>query len=185
MATGVRIGWHDLPGHVRAAVEDVIRDEVVEAVSQPGGFSPGTADRVRTRDGRAFVKAVSPALNALSVDMHRQEARVTAALPAEAPVSRLLGAYDDGEWVALVLADVEGRHPATPWRTDELAAVLTSLNRLTQALTPSPIQDLPETAGRCRTALDSGAPDGLTARRRVPCRVRRNRSDRSPNGYWH
>lgn len=147
LATGVRIGWHDLPDHVRAGVEGVIGDEVVEAVSQPGGFSPGTADRVRTRDGRrAFVKAVSPALNASSADMHRREARVTAALPAEAPVPRLLGVYDDGEWVALVLADVEGRHPATPWRTDELAAVLRSLGRLTHALTPSPIQDLPETA---------------------------------------
>lgn len=82
VATGVRIGWHDLPGHVRTAVEDVIGDEVVEAVSQPGGFSPGTADRVLTRDGRrAFVKAVSPALNALSADMHRRYGRSSVPRP--------------------------------------------------------------------------------------------------------
>ena len=63
-ASGVRIGWVDLPEPVRAAVEDIIGGTVVEARSQSGGFSPGTADRVRTADGRrAFVKAVSADLN--------------------------------------------------------------------------------------------------------------------------
>jgi hypothetical protein len=113
-ATGVRIGWADLPGKVRSAIEDLLGSPVVEAVSQPGGFSPGTADRVRTAAGtRAFVKAVSMAQNPGSVEFHRREAAVTARLPAEAAAPRLLGTYDDGEWVALVLEDVPGR-PRTP-----------------------------------------------------------------------
>jgi aminoglycoside phosphotransferase (APT) family kinase protein len=140
-ASGTRIGWTDLPTHVRAAVEKILGAEVTEAVSQPGGFSPGTADRVRTAAGhRAFVKAVSPAQNDLSPAMHRQEARVTAALPPEAPTPTLLGTYDDGNWVALVLTDVEGRHPATPWRADELTAVRVALDALARIEAP---QDIP------------------------------------------
>lgn len=32
-------------------------------------------------------------------------------LPAHRPVPKLAGVYDDGDWIAVVLADVEGRHP--------------------------------------------------------------------------
>jgi aminoglycoside phosphotransferase (APT) family kinase protein len=139
----VRIGWAELPEPVRRAVEQIVGGPVVEAVSQPGGFSPGTADRVRTADGRrAFVKAVSPAQNALSPGLHRREAQVTAALPAGAPVPELLGCYDDGTWVALVLQDVPGRHPKTPWVADELTRVLATLEELATFLTPSPVPDL-------------------------------------------
>ena len=148
-ATGVRIGWNDLPVPVRGAVEKIIGGTVVSAVSQPGGFSPGSADRVSTADGRrAFVKAVSPAQNPRSPIMHRREARVSALLPAHAPVPRLLGCHDDGEWVALVLTDVDGRHPVTPWRTDELTATLDALHRLAGTLTPCPVPDLPSAAER-------------------------------------
>jgi aminoglycoside phosphotransferase (APT) family kinase protein len=143
-ASGVRIGWGDLPERVRHAVAEIVGGEVVEAVSQTGGFSPGTADRIRTADGRrAFVKAVSQAQNEQSPGFHRQEARVTAALPPDAPTPALLGAYDDGDWVALVLTDVDGRHPETPWRPDELAHVRTALDDLARTLTPSPIEDVP------------------------------------------
>ncbi|MER7456379.1 phosphotransferase [Micromonospora sp. NPDC126480] len=145
--TTTRIGWADLPEHVRSAVEDILGDRVVEAVSQPGGYSPGTADRVRTAGGaRAFVKAVSPAQNADSVRLHRTEARNTAALPPYAPTPRLLGLHDDGEWVAMVLTDVDGRHPATPWRGAELTRVLATLAELAAALTPNPVPHVPNAA---------------------------------------
>jgi aminoglycoside phosphotransferase (APT) family kinase protein len=148
-ATGVRIGWHDLPPRVRAAVEDIIGDTVVQAVSQSGGFSPGTADRVRTAGGRrAFVKAVSPAQNDRSADLHRQEARVSAALPPYAPAPQLLGCHDDGYWVALVLQDVEGRHPATPWLPGELETVLAALGDMAARLTPSPVPGIPAATDR-------------------------------------
>ncbi|MBY8873878.1 phosphotransferase [Micromonospora sp. PLK6-60] len=139
--TRTRIGWTDLPASVRDAVEAILGDRVVAARSQPGGFSPGTADRVRTaRGGRAFVKAVSPAQNDRSPAMHRAEGRIAAVLPPAAPTPRLLGSHDDGDWIALVFADVEGRHPVTPWDAGELAAVLSTLETMATALTPAPAE---------------------------------------------
>jgi aminoglycoside phosphotransferase (APT) family kinase protein len=139
-----RIGWADLPESVRAAVEDIVGGPVVSAVSQAGGYSPGTADRVRTADGRrAFVKAVSCTTNAHSVELHRREAFTTAHLPEGVPVPCIRGVHDDGEWVAMVLDDVDGRHPRTPWDARELDAVLRTLDAMAAALTPSPVPDLP------------------------------------------
>ncbi|HEY0002903.1 MAG TPA: aminoglycoside phosphotransferase family protein [Actinoplanes sp.] len=143
-ATGVRIGWRDMPAPVQARVEQIIGGRVIEAVSQTGGFSPGTADRVCTADGRrAFVKAVTPMINLRSAELARQELLITAALPAHAPVPRMLGGFDDGEWVVLVLADVEGVHPRTPWVDREVDAAVTTLRELAAALTPAPPIELP------------------------------------------
>lgn len=147
-AAGVRIGWAELPPRVRRVVARILGGAVVDAVSQVGGFSPGSADRVRTADGtRAFVKAVSSAQNEHSPRMHRQEALITAALPAAAPAPRLLGSYDDGDWVVLVLEDVDGRNPVTPWDTTELAHVRAALVDLATTLTPAPV-DVPTAAER-------------------------------------
>jgi aminoglycoside phosphotransferase (APT) family kinase protein len=150
-ATGTRIGWRDVPAPVRAAVEEIIGAPVTAAQSQAGGFSPGTADRVVTADGRrAFVKAVSPAQNERSVTLARREARIAAALPPQAPTPRLLGSYDDGDWVALVFSDVEGRHPRTPWVPAELHLAVTALRELARALTPSPVVAVPTAAENLR-----------------------------------
>jgi Ser/Thr protein kinase RdoA (MazF antagonist) len=147
MTYGMRIGWADLPEHIRNRTEAVIGAPVVSAVSQTGGFSPGTADRVVTDDGRrAFVKAVSTTLNARSVELARAEAHVTARMPAEAPVPRLLGSLDDGEWVVLVHEDVEGRHPRTPWVEEEIRATVRTLRQLAAAVTPAPLTDVPQAA---------------------------------------
>lgn len=111
---------------------------------QQGGFSPGTADRVRTTSGRrAFIKAVSPQLNEHSPDIHRKEAAVTGELAEGVPAPRLIGIYDDGEWVALVLSDVDGRHPHVPWRSEELTIVLDALLRLAVAPVPPALEQLP------------------------------------------
>lgn len=139
-AVGVRIRWDDLPQHVRDAVSAIVGGPVVAAESQSGGFSPGTADRIRTADGRrAFVKAVSSAQNEQSPGMHRREAVVAAALPESVPAPGFLGVHDDGDWVALVLEDVEGRHPTTPWEPDELSRVLAALADLAAVTTPPPL----------------------------------------------
>ncbi|MFB9410107.1 phosphotransferase family protein [Dactylosporangium matsuzakiense] len=146
-ASGVRIGWPQLPERVRAAVEGVLGAPVTGAVSQPGGFSPGTADRVVAANGRrAFVKAVGLDLNPDSPALHRTEAGVVGALPAGLPTPPLLGVYDDGDWVALVYEDVDGRHPHTPWHDDEVAAVLEALRRLAVPVSGLPSL-LTETAG--------------------------------------
>lgn len=139
-AKSTRIGWRDLPAPVRRRIEGIIGGQVVEAVSQTGGFSPGTADRVLTADGRrAFVKAVSPAVNAHSADLARAETRITSALPEHVPAPRVLGSIDDGDWVVLVLEDIEGVPPRTPWVDSEIDAAVTALTELAEALTPAPL----------------------------------------------
>jgi hypothetical protein len=132
-----RIGWAELPRKVQAGIERILGSRVVEVAAQRGGFSPGTADRVLTAAGRrAFVKAVSPHQNEHSPGIHRKESAVASALPAGLPAPSLIGTFDDGEWVALVLSDVEGRHPHIPWHGVEIHLVLDAL--LTIARTPLP-----------------------------------------------
>jgi hypothetical protein len=139
-ASRVRIGWSDLPASVRERVEQIIGGgAVVEARSQAGGFSPGTADRLRTADGlTAFVKAVSPSVNVRSAALARQELLITEAMPPGAPVPRVRGGFDDGDWVVLVLEDVEGAQPRTPWVDAEIDAAVTALDELAVTLTPAP-----------------------------------------------
>lgn len=140
----MRIGWRDLPEAVRSRAEEIIGDPVVSAESQAGGFSPGTADRVVTGSGRrAFVKAVTPAINTRSAELARQEMRITSAMPEHAPVPRMLGGFDDGEWVVLILEDVDGANPRTPWVATEIDAAVTALAELAAAVTPSPVPGAP------------------------------------------
>jgi hypothetical protein len=139
-AEGVRVQWHELPDRVQAAIEERIGGRVVEAVTQPGGFSPGLAARLRTSDGRrCFVKAVSDQANPDTPGIHRREAEVVEALPLEAPVARLLWTYDEAGWVALGFTDIEGHTPLQPWRDGELNLVCEGLQRLHELLTPSPL----------------------------------------------
>ncbi|PWI19646.1 aminoglycoside phosphotransferase [Streptomyces sp. Act143] len=169
-AAGVRTPWEDLPSHVHAAVAGILGAPVVHATTQPGGFSPGTAARLRTSRGhRAFVKAVSAQVNAASQVFHRREARHTAALPSAVPAPRLLGSHDDGIWTVLVLEDIEGRQPRIPWRRPELTRVLGAVTDLAHALTPSPVPDAPLAADALADQFDGWqrllaepAPAGLT-----------------------
>ncbi|GGL02485.1 phosphotransferase family protein [Mangrovihabitans endophyticus] len=133
-ATGVRISWTDLPPTLRAAIEHKLGAPVSAVTPQAGGFSPGTADRIRTATGdRAFVKAVGTGINPRSVELARAEARNTARLPAGLPAPRLLATVevtDSGDnWIALIMEDVDGRHPRTPWQPAELRAAATTLDR--------------------------------------------------------
>jgi len=144
VASGQRITWWDLPEHLRRAVEEILGEVVTRTASQAGGLSPGSADRVMTGSGRrAFVKAVGAAQNSQTPGLHRREAAIAAQLPDSEHTPRLLGSFDDGNWVALVIDDVEGRHPATPWRPAELQTVLSSLSALSTLLTPTPVEEAP------------------------------------------
>ncbi|MFE5209455.1 phosphotransferase [Streptomyces sp. NPDC056600] len=139
-AAGVRCSWWDVPRGVRDQVEAGLGSPVEGAVTQAGGFSPGVAARVRLADGRRFfVKAVGPEPNPDAPGLHRAEARITAALPAAAPVPELFLSLDVAGWVVLVLEDVDGRTPAQPWRPDELARVLSAAEALSALLDPSPL----------------------------------------------
>jgi Phosphotransferase enzyme family len=141
-AEGVRLEWQELPARVRAAVEERLGSAVVSARTQPSGFSPGVAARLQSESGhRVFIKAVGPEPNPFVPAIHRREATIVQALPIEAPVPRLLWSYDEGDggWVVLAFEDVEGRHPAMPWRPDELSRVLDAVTALSASLTPSPL----------------------------------------------
>ncbi|WP_237242563.1 aminoglycoside phosphotransferase family protein [Rothia nasimurium] len=133
-----RASWADVPQTVQAWVEEELGDTVVGAESQSGGFSLGTADRLVTRTGRrAFLKAVDANLHPQTADLHRQEGRITASFPSSTPTPAVLAARDfsgaDGAaWVALLLEDIEGRHPESPWRREELAAVFRALDDMSQ-----------------------------------------------------
>jgi aminoglycoside phosphotransferase len=145
-AQGARIPWEAVPESVREAIEAGVGSRVAEAITQPGGFSPGCAARLRLEDGRSvFVKAVGSEPNADSPGFHRIEAHVAAALPPETPAPRFLFSHDDGDWVALAFEDVDGHEPELPWRGDELQRVLDALADLAAALTPAPIEAPPLT----------------------------------------
>jgi hypothetical protein len=131
LAASPRISWDEVPQHVRAAVEEGLGSPITSAVTQQGGFSPGAAVRVVCQDGRrAFVKAVGLSLNPDSPGLHRREIHAMSLLPDEVPAPRELTSYDDGDWVALVLEDVDGRRPDVPWRRGDVAAMSVALEQL-------------------------------------------------------
>ena len=145
VAQGVRAPWTAIPAHLRARIAEIVGGgEVVEAVTQTGGFSPGPAVRVRTAAGRrAFVKAVNAEMNPDTPAMHRHEAEYTARMPAHAPVPKLLGTLDEDGWVVLVFEEIDGRNPGPAWDADDLRRVVAALADLAEALTPPPIEAPP------------------------------------------
>ncbi|HYH72979.1 MAG TPA: hypothetical protein VD764_07155 [Nocardioides sp.] len=133
-AIGVRLPYDGVPAPVRAWVEDTLGSPVVDMVEQVGGMSPGCATRLTCADGtRAFVKAVGAALNPDTPGLFRREVGVLEHIGAHDLWARLLASYDDGDWVALLIEDVEGRHPDF-FDEAELGAVLDGTDRLSEVL---------------------------------------------------
>ncbi|GAA2728846.1 phosphotransferase family protein [Cellulomonas aerilata] len=129
--SGSRLGWQDLPRHVRARIAQQAGAEVIAETGATSGFSPGFASVLELGDGReVFVKAVSAEQNPHSPDLARREVAVAAALPDDVPAPRLLWSHDDGTWVLLGFQAVHGRSPVLPWRADDLVRVLSALDRL-------------------------------------------------------
>ncbi len=123
-----RVRWEHVPARVQDAVAEILGSPVVDAVSQPGGFSPGSADIVTCADGRrAFVKTATSDVNPDVVPIHRSEAVKAAVLPPVVPAPEFLGSADGDGWTVLAFELVEGRHPDARWRDDDLRAVLDAL----------------------------------------------------------
>jgi hypothetical protein len=142
-AVGQRLAWEALPEHIRRATEAWLGSPIASATTQHSGFSPGVAARLRCANGRrCFVKAVGPYPNPTSPAYHRREAAIVGALPAAAPVPRLLWTLDEGDggWILLLFEDIAGRHPAQPWRDDELQLALRAVEDLAALLTPAPLR---------------------------------------------
>lgn len=132
----IRMPWSSLPRPVTLWVEAELGGRVVAAKAQLNGFSSGSADRIVTDNGRrAFVKTVSRNRNPETLELHRREARVMRVLPREIRAPALLGVYDDDEWIALMLDDIEGVHPDGP-RGAEIPTVLDAIAELPEASGP-------------------------------------------------
>jgi Ser/Thr protein kinase RdoA (MazF antagonist) len=65
----------------------------------------------------------------------------------------LRGQYVDGDWIALVITEVDGRTPAIPWRTAELDRVVDAVQTLGECLTPTPLAAPPMTE-TCATIMN-------------------------------
>jgi hypothetical protein len=147
LAAGTRIPWDAVPEHVQGDVEGSLGSPVVSARTQVGGFSPGAAVRVVCADGtRAFVKACGSSLNPDTPDLNRAEIRALELMPPSVPHARLLSAYDDGDWVVLVLEDVDGRRPDVPWTEPDVSRVVATLEAVGATRAPEQLPTFAESA---------------------------------------
>lgn len=124
---GVRLPYRDLPPGVRSWVEEQLGGPVTGVEDRVGGFAPGCAAVLRTRDRAVFCKATGSASNALAVDLYRGERSRLAALPDHPALPKPLAATDlalaDQVWVVTVLPAIPGEPPAHPW-TEPVARVV-------------------------------------------------------------
>jgi hypothetical protein len=147
-AAGVHLPWAEVPGAVRTWAAGIGGGAPVATRDLTGGFSPGATALLGCPRRAIFVKAVGADLNPDSPDFHRREAVVSAALPSAPEFPRLLGVYDDGDWVALAFEAVDGRPPVHPWDKVELRAAVRALDSLHARLTPNPVPGAPSAGER-------------------------------------
>ena len=144
-----RLPYADLPAGLRAAVDDALGSPVVSVSPRTGGFSAGPAAVLTCASGRrVFVKAVGTSIDPGTLELVRREGRTAALLPASLPVPALVAQVDhvapDGSaWTALLLEEVAGAAPATPWTVEAARAVLDDVAACTAAATPCPVPGLP------------------------------------------
>ena len=109
----IRTPYAEMPTALRAWVDQqlgrpVAGDDPSHRRHEPRRGSHGG----RKADGsRAFVKAVSADINPDTPTHFRHEITVLSALGPAPYRANLLGSYDDGHWVAMMLEDVDGDHP--------------------------------------------------------------------------
>jgi serine/threonine protein kinase len=129
-----------LPERITGWIESELGSPVVSAVPQAGGISPGPAARLELSDGRrCFIKAVAGSEAPYMPRHFRLEIDVLRRLPPMAYRPSLVATYDDGDWVAIVLEDVDGTHPnlSDPAVMSSARAVVRTQTR---ALTPDPVR---------------------------------------------
>ena len=130
-----RLSWWDVPESFAVEVRRRLRSRVVEAATQPGGFSPGVAALCLLEDGRSvFIKACGTGINPMTPKLHRHEAAVLDRLRDVPFVPALLDVVDNGDWIALLIEGVHGRLP-TARDSSAVTRVLSLLTRV-QSLPP-------------------------------------------------
>lgn len=149
--TARRLDWAHLPPQVRFEAEAALGSRVVADETLTHGYLPTVESLVTCADGsRHLVRAASAKAQRGFAGLLRAQAGWLRALPADAPVVPLEHVLD-GDWVVLVLPPV-GTSPARPWREEELARCLATLERL--AVVPPPdglrpfAEDLADWLGR-------------------------------------
>lgn len=164
MTGSVRVQWNEIPDGIVRRIEAGSGSRVVSAVSQRGGFSDGSADRVTFADGsRVFVKTLSAQRNPGGYELHRREAGVMRMLPARTPAPRLLDDFALDGWAVVVIEDVPGRHPE-PSDTGRVLDMYAELRTVTSPRgLPTLAEDLSGDAGAWTTLeVDGALPDGWT-----------------------
>ncbi|MBF4163327.1 phosphotransferase [Nocardioides acrostichi] len=142
--------WSSMPERVRAWAANALEGEIVGWEECAGGMSPGCATRVVTGQGRrGFVKAVGADLNPDTPTLFRREILTLGLLGEDPRWAGRLGSYDDGDWVALLLEDVEGRHPDPDDEADAelLMAATDDLVTFLHERLPTPPAPDPEPGG--------------------------------------
>jgi phosphotransferase family enzyme len=141
-----KLEWQELPTEIRVEVEAYFGSPVVDAQTQPGGFSPGLAAKILTERGdKAFIKSASAMISRPSAEANRREIKYTVALQGNPRIPKLLHSFEKETWVTLIYEAVEGNHPNIPWNDDELDYVFSELEQLSASLTPCPRPELFET----------------------------------------
>ncbi|RDI65467.1 phosphotransferase family protein [Nocardia pseudobrasiliensis] len=135
-----RTRWTDLPGRVRAVIEERLGGRVVGAVVPDGGYGRGLASVLELDRGeRVFAKAVPD--RGRSADFFRVEMHTAARLPEAVPAPRVVAALETDGWLVLIFEAVAGRHPRLD-HPAERAAVFDTVGRMAHALTPNPLPDI-------------------------------------------
>lgn len=136
-AVGQKMPFDELAPHVRGWLRDHY-GAVAVVREHRGGMSPGCATSFRTASGDPlFIKAVSSEYNDQTPSLFRHERRILERLPDVPYRARLVNAFDDGTWVALVLEAVDGRMPDLA-NDEDFFAVAEVVREQAVELTPAP-----------------------------------------------
>jgi aminoglycoside phosphotransferase (APT) family kinase protein len=126
--TAHRLSWPFLPPELRDAIEKRIGGEVVDAVSQDAGFTPGFASLLTATSGSTvFLKAANRKAQAPIAAAYAEEARKHALLAGRVPAPELLWTMDDRRedgWLVLCFEAYDGASPQRPWTDEDLDRAL-------------------------------------------------------------
>jgi aminoglycoside phosphotransferase (APT) family kinase protein len=119
-----------------------VGEEVVRERSQEGGYTPAVASLLTTASGRSLFCKAMPQDHPLCPTLDN-EAAVASAVPEGVPVPRLVWEGAVKGWRVVVCTAVLGRHVDLSPDSDDVGAVISSLDALAGALTPSPVASSP------------------------------------------
>jgi len=132
----VKPQWDDLPGNVRATVEEQV-GQVLKAEPVTKGLMPGLATRLHTENNETvFLKAVSTAGPAAT--LYERERQAGAVLPPGLPAPRLRWSGEVDGWIVLLHEYVDGRDADLSPGSPDVPLVLDTLVVLNETLTPCP-----------------------------------------------